>query len=492
MSLDQRRAGVLLHPTSFPVGDENGVLGSDAYRFIDFLAQSGLSVWQMLPLGPTHGDKSPYQSLSAHAGNPDLICWQSILRQDWLAGYDRQAALFSASQSRQQGLEWLCQTFSRLAPAELQEKFTRFKQKNAYWLPDYSLFMAIKLQQGNGSWVDWPVPLRNRNREALDTFAKAQAHVIDSLQLEQFFFFEQWLAIKRYANDNGIFLFGDLPLFVSHDSADVWAKREYFKLDAEGHPLFVAGVPPDYFSETGQLWGNPVYDWQSIASDGYQFWLERLSTQLTLFDQVRIDHFRGLEAYWEIPADHETALNGYWVKGPGEDFFQHLIQYFGDKLPLVAEDLGFITEEVLELREKFNLPGMKILQFAFDSDARNPYLPHNHEVLSVVYTGTHDNNTTCGWFAGLSEDLQHRVYEYYGHPQDVMPWLLVRSAFMSPAMLAVIPLQDFLALGSDHRMNTPGTAEGNWQWRFRWDMKDFGSLADRIKKLVNLYGRAGA
>lgn len=483
MNLDKRRAGILLHPTSFPAGSENGVLGKDAFQFVDFLVQSGLSVWQLLPLGPTHGDKSPYQSLSAHAGNPDLICWQSVMDESWV---DNNAI---SSNSGSDICALMYQQFINAADSALRDAFEHFTEVQSFWLDDYAQFVVAKKQYEDRSWVEWPAPLRNREKIALENFENEFADAIDTVKFEQFIFFKQWLAIKRYANERNVQLFGDLPLFVAHDSSDVWAHREYFKLDGEGHSLFVAGVPPDYFSETGQLWGNPVYDWRSIASDAYSFWVERLKTQLSLFDLVRIDHFRGLEAYWEIPADHDTALNGYWVKGPGEDFFAHLKHYFGDNLPLVAEDLGFITEEVLALRRQFSLSGMKILQFAFDSDSKNPYLPHHHERLSVVYTGTHDNNTTCGWFNGLDEAQQQRIFDYFGNPKDEMPWLLIRAAMMSPANLAVVPLQDFLSLDETHRMNVPGTVEGNWQWRFDWKDHNFVELAARVKRLAEVYGR---
>jgi len=483
MRLEKRQAGILLHPTSLPSETESGVLGKEAYRFVDFLQQSGLSIWQLLPLGPTHGDKSPYQSLSAHAGNPDLICWDSVLNENWIGNVEL------ASKSNTDITALFYQQFISNCDSALLAEFEDFKRQQDFWLNDYAMFVVGKQQFEQKSWVEWPSPIRNRDQPALDEFVTEFEESIDQIKFQQYIFFKQWLGIKKYANEKGIQLFGDLPLFVAHDSADVWAKREYFKLDGLGNPLFVAGVPPDYFSETGQLWGNPVYDWKSIASDAYSFWVERLKTQLHLFDLVRIDHFRGLEAYWEIPADHETALNGYWVKGPGEDFFAHLKHYFGKDLPLVAEDLGFITEEVLALREQFSLSGMKILQFAFDSDAANPYLPHNHETMSVVYTGTHDNDTTCGWFNSLNEDQKRRVYDYFGNPSVEMPWLLVQAAFMSTANLAVIPLQDFLELDSSHRMNIPGTPEGNWVWRFNWSDSNFDELAVKIRAFVNLYGR---
>jgi 4-alpha-glucanotransferase len=283
-------------------------------------------------------------------------------------------------------------------------------------------------------------------------------------------------------------LFGDLPIFVAHDSSDVWSHRPYFKLDAHGNPTVVAGVPPDYFSATGQRWGNPLYDWDALSKSAYQWWVERLHTQFEYFDIVRIDHFRGFEAYWEILAEHDTAINGHWVSGPGAKFFHALQKVFGDKLPLVAEDLGFITPQVHALRQQFGLPGMKILQFAFDGGADNPYLPHHHEVDSVVYTGTHDNNTTLGWFNGLTDTAKKRVYDYFGNPTDSMPALLMRSALASVASVAIIPMQDVLSLDGAHRMNTPGTTIGNWQWRFRWEQLRHDAAA-KLRELNGLYDR---
>jgi 4-alpha-glucanotransferase len=307
------------------------------------------------------------------------------------------------------------------------------------------------------------------------------------VRFEQFIFFRQWQELRQAAQARGVQLFGDLPIFVAHDSADVWAQREYFDLDAAGQPRVVAGVPPDYFSQTGQRWGNPLYNWARLQADGFRWWLERLRTQFSLFDLVRIDHFRGFEACWQIPADAGTAVSGRWVPAPGEALFQSLQKEFGT-LPVVAEDLGFITPDVHRLREQFGLPGMRILQFAFDGASDNPYLPHNHEVNSVVYTGTHDNDTTFAWFENLPVDQQRSVLEYFGHPGEPMPWPLIRAAFASVARLAILPMQDALQAGTGHRMNIPGSNTGNWQWRFTWDQIPHG-LAARLRDLARRYGR---
>ncbi|MDH5259723.1 MAG: 4-alpha-glucanotransferase, partial [Gammaproteobacteria bacterium] len=360
------------------------------------------------------------------------------------------------------------------------------------WLHEYALYAAIKNNFENKSWVDWPKELRNRNDSALAIAREEYFTEIEYVKFVQFIFHQQWMALKQYANSKEIKVFGDLPLFVSHDSADVWADKQLFKLDGEGQLLFVAGVPPDYFSETGQRWGNPVYDWVSHEADSFNWWIKRLENQFELFDYVRIDHFRGLESYWEIPAEHETALQGYWVTAPGKKMLSAVEKHFGlhsgKKLPLIAEDLGVITDDVVALKEDFQLPGMKILQFAFGGDSSNPYLPHNHEIDSVVYTGTHDNNTTLGWFNELSDEDKSHVYRYY-ESNESMPWLLMRSAYASVANIVVLPMQDLMGLDVKGRMNVPGTAEGNWLWRFEWKDLDKPAVIKYMNILNGLYGR---
>ncbi len=483
---NQRRAGVLLHPTSLPCGEELGELGSDAFRFIEFLQAAGFTVWQVLPLGPTHGDLSPYMSPSVHAGNPDMISLQQLRECGWLV-----EDIDVSGDSQQRRHKLLCaalQGFEASAREQDRLAFGAFQEKHKLWLDDFAIYQSLSRKYQGLPWTEWPSGLRDRDSQALNEAHIELAGEIEQACFEQFVFYSQWLEIKQYANERGILLFGDMPIFVAHDSADVWAGREYFDLDEEGHPLTVAGVPPDYFSETGQLWGNPHYLWSRMAEDGYQWWITRLRTALDIFDVVRIDHFRGFEAYWEIDAKAETAIDGHWVKGPGEDLFKALNKAF-PYLPLVAEDLGVITPEVEQLRDHYGLPGMKILQFAFDGSSGNPYLPHNHSVNSVVYTGTHDNNTSLGWYDELDEDTQNYMRDYLGAKEDAsIPQLMTNTALSSPARLAMIPMQDLLGLDGEARMNVPAEAADNWRWRFQWDQVP-SELAGQLAHVVKLYGR---
>jgi 4-alpha-glucanotransferase len=476
--LTERRAGLLLHPTSLPGDAGQGVLGAQALRFVDFLATCGFSVWQTLPLGPTHADGSPYQCLSVHAGNTGLICLQELVTNGWLddASGDRQACLVRAREG-----------FRRHAGEEQRRVWTRFRETHDAWLIDYARYQAIRQRYRGASWYEWPAVLRDRDPGALARLDRESATTIEQACFEQFVFFEQWHALRDYASRHGILMFGDIPIYVAHDSADVWSGREYFSIGPDGQPDAVAGVPPDYFSATGQRWGNPLYRWDRMAADGYRWWIERLRSQLDMFDIIRLDHFRGFEKYWEIPATSETAVDGCWRDGPGEALFLSLEAEFG-ALPLVAEDLGTITPEVDALRERFGMPGMKIMQFAFDGASDNPYLPGNHTENSVVYTGTHDNDTTLGWFEGLDEAAQRRVYELLGNPPHTMPWALIEAALASTARLAILPMQDVLALGGEHRMNTPGTMNGNWCWRLDWEQVP-RELASRLHEMLQRHRR---
>ncbi len=478
---DRRRAGILLHPTSLPNGD----FGTDAFRFIDFMVACGMSVWQMLPLGPTHDDGSPYQCLSVHAGSPRLISLDMLVQSGWLPP-DNAAEPVDTISYRCTRLAQACQGFMQHASAEDHAALKSFNAQQ-HWLQDFALYTALRQENAGRSWLEWPVPLRDREPQALAEARKRLVDAIEQICFEQFIFFRQWYAIKQYANECGVLLFGDMPIFVAHDSADVWTHRHYFKLDQSGHPLVVAGVPPDYFSATGQRWGNPHYEWARMQANGFQWWIERMATQFALFDLVRIDHFRGFEACWEIPAQNPTAEGGRWVQVPGDALFDALQKKF-NTLPLVAEDLGIITPEVDALREKYHLPGMKILQFAFDGGPANPYLPHNHKKDSVVYTGTHDNNTTLGWFQELSYPAQNYIMEYLAKPLESMPLPLIRSALASVACLAIIPMQDALKLDAEHRMNLPGTSQGNWGWRYTWDQTP-DDLAAGLRRMVEMYGR---
>jgi 4-alpha-glucanotransferase len=356
------------------------------------------------------------------------------------------------------------------------------------WLRDYALYQALREEGGERPWWEWATTLRDREPAALAEAERRLGERIEQIRFEQFVAVSQWEQLRDAAHARGIMLLGDMPIFVARDSAEVWAHRDCFKLDAAGEPTVVAGVPPDYFSATGQYWGNPLYDWDAMRAQGFVWWIERMQTELSRFDLVRVDHFRGFEACWEIPANESTAVNGRWVQVPGDELFDELIACFG-RLPLVAEDLGHITEEVHALRERYGMPGMAVLQFAFDGGADNPYLPHNLSSDTVIYTGTHDNDTTRSWFEQLSAQQQLRVVDYLGYLHEPMPWPLIRAALMSVANLAVIPMQDLLGLGAGHRMNTPGTSsERNWCWRFSWD-EVAADLASGVKRLVGLYGR---
>ena len=472
--LDRRRAGVLLHPTSLPTGN----FGTDAWRFVDVLSATGTSVWQMLPLGPTHRDGSPYHCLSVHALNPALLSPERLVESGLLE---------SASAPREHGLAEALASLQRPAQAGLRAAFETFCAAHAGWLEDFALYQVLRARYNARAWWKWPPALRDREPLALETAAAELAETLTRVRFEQFLLDWQFRELRVYAQARGIRLFGDAPIYVAHDSAEVWAHRDYFKLDAEGHPRVVAGVPPDYFSATGQRWGNPHYDWPHMQADGFRWWQQRLASELERFDLVRIDHFRGFEACWEIPAHEPTAINGHWVPVPGDALFASLRERFGE-LPLVAEDLGIITPEVVALRRRYALPGMLVLQFAFDGGPENPYLPHNHVVDAVVYTGTHDNDTTLAWFTGRSEPEQRAVLDYLDAAEP-MPRALIHAALNSVARLAVIPMQDILELGAGHRMNTPGTATGNWQWRFAWDQLSDDTVA-WWGRAIALSGRA--
>ena len=486
----QRRAGVLLHLTSLPSPlqleekepGRYGDLGREAHRFLAFLSACGMGIWQMLPINPTHGDRSPYQTLSAFAGNSDLISLELLLESGLLNASElhwaRNDALAAAALRFEQTL---------LSDAQLRQRFSQFCADNAEWLDDFALFIALREARGNVSWLEWEEPLRRREENALDAARNHCAERIVDIQFEQFIFHEQWQALRDEARRLNIALFGDLPIFVAHDSADVWAHQKLFALDIDGNPLMVAGVPPDYFSETGQRWGNPLYDWEQMQRDDFAWWRARVRSQLRLFDVLRIDHFRGFEAYWEIPAHEPTAVAGRWVKAPGDALLQAIFREF-PQLPLVAENLGIITREVEELRERFHLPGMLVLQFAFDGSVENPYVPHHHTPLSVIYTGTHDNDTSLGWYNRLDPHTQERVQEYLCYPREAMPRPLVRAAFASVAKVAIVPMQDLLELDSEHRMNIPGTSSGNWCWQFDWPQVA-EDLSARVHQWLSLYGR---
>lgn len=510
-----RQSGILLHPTSLPGPYGIGDLGVNAYHFVDWLSEAGQTLWQVLPLGPTGYGDSPYASFSTFAGNPLLIGIENLLQEGYL-NESETAPLRSASirsvdfgtiiPIKNRLVRIAADRFLKASVSAAHQAFDRFCTQEAWWLDEYALFMNIKEHYDaqaaaknlhGAMWSNfWPKKLALSDRGAIDVWKseKDHAHSILITKVVQFFFFRQWAALKEYANSKGISIIGDLPIFVAADSVDVWSNRHLFQLDAEGRPQFVAGVPPDYFSATGQLWGNPLYAWDAHERDGFSWWIRRIQGNLRLFDWLRIDHFRGFESYWAVPADHKTAESGSWEKAPGHAFFKKLKETLGD-LPILAEDLGFITEDVRDLRDSFGLPGMKILQFAFDAaesgkglDCLNGFLPHMYSTNSVVYTGTHDNDTLKGWIEKAKPEEIDFITSYLGYaPKDISA-ALIRLALSSVSKFAVIPLQDLFGLSSESRMNTPSTLGNNWKWRF--EEKDLVlSAALAFRNLSAMYGR---
>ena len=483
---DRRRAGILLHPTSLPESPGNGDLGHCAWRWVEFLAASGMSLWQVLPLVPT-ADGSPYNGLSTHAGNRWLISLSWLRDRGLLEGFRSEPGETEPKAWRDAALRHAGRRFRSAPPASLREPYGRFLQHHAYWLDDFALYSAIREAQEGRPWWAWPVPLRDRDPQALEKVRQTLDEALEQARFEQFVFFTQWAEIRAYAHRHGVLLFGDLPIYMAPDSAEVWAHRDYFWVDASGRPTRVAGVPPDYFSRQGQLWGNPLYRWDRLQADGFGWWTDRMRTQLELFDIIRIDHFRGLRACWEVPAGAQTAEQGRWVEVPGEALLERLNAELGP-LPLVAEDLGTITPDVVELRRRFGIPGMKVLQFAFDGNPHNAYLPHNMERACVAYTGTHDNDTSVGWYAHLDDTTRRQLHTYLGWPGEPAPWPLIRAVMASPADYAIIPAQDMLGLDSTARMNRPGVPGGNWRWRLPEHWRPEGMEA-RLLELVTLYAR---
>jgi 4-alpha-glucanotransferase len=505
-----RRSGILLHPTSLPGPWGIGDLGPEAVAFLDFLADTRQQLWQVLPLGPTGYGDSPYQCFSAFAGNPLLVSVDPLKKEGLLTDADLppDARLpegevdYGEVHSRKPA--WLARAFEAFekgAPSSLRDELEAFRREEAAWLADFVLFMAAKEAHDGAGWNDWETGLRERDPATLERVRRELAGEVGRHEFFQFLFFRQWAALRKEARSRGVDLLGDLPIFVAHDSADVWAHPELFHLAADGRPSHVAGVPPDYFSATGQLWGNPLYRWDAMARTGYRFWVERFRSALRLFDSVRLDHFRGFEAYWEVPATEETAVNGRWVSGPGAALFEAIEKELGP-LPVVAENLGVITPEVEALRERFGWPGMAILQFAFGAaDAANDFLPHNHVRRLVVYTGSHDNDTAVGWWKGGVGDTTRKPAEvekerrfardYLGTEAKEVHWDLVRAALASVAETAILPLQDVLGLGSEARMNVPARPSGNWRWRYRReDLTQ--AVRKRLRRLTEIYGRAAS
>ncbi len=494
-----RSSGVLLHPTSLPGRYGIGDLGEWAYRFTDWLAAAGQSIWQVLPLGPTSYGDSPYQALSSFAGNPLLISLDKLVGQGWLTpddlaivpNFPSELVDFGSVIAYHNDLLTLAyQRFKIGGSSKQRAEFQAWSDQNGAWLEDFALFSALKEYQGGKPWVEWPEAEALRFPEALNSARTTHADKIAEHRFKQWLFYKQWFELKAYANQKGVRLVGDIPIFVAHDSADVWAYREGFYLNEVGETTVIAGVPPDYFSPTGQRWGNPLYRWDVMAEDGYNWWINRIKAVLSLVDIVRIDHFRGFEAYWEVPASEPTAIKGQWVPGPGMDFFTVIQEKLG-RLPIIAEDLGLITPGVVALRDGFNLPGMKILQFAFGgAAAENSFLPHNYTPNCVVYSGTHDNNTTVGWWLSgeAGEDIRSFLPQYMGREVKEINWDLIRMGMASVAHTFVVPMQDVLGLGAEARMNTPGRESGNWGWRFTTDaLKNSGQ--EHLSYLTRLYGR---
>lgn len=492
-----RSSGVILHPTALPGPCGIGDLGDSARDFVDFLTAAGQSVWQVLPVGPTGYGNSPYNAPSAFAGNPLLIDLATLAAWGHLdpallpevAVPDGKIDFPAVRAFKEPLLEAAADNFLHHAAANERLDYQQFCADQSGWLDDYALFTALHACHA-GSWHHWPAPLRHREPKVLADWRERLRIELARICYGQYVFFRQWREVKAYANARGVRLFGDMPIFVADDSADVWANQQLFRLDADGRPEVVAGVPPDYFSASGQRWGNPLYDWTALKASGFAWWLARFRHTLGIHDLLRVDHFRGFEACWIIPADEPTAIHGRWEKVPGQELFATLCREL-PQAPIVAEDLGVITPEVESLRDEFGFPGMKILQFAFDSGPDNPYLPHNYHPACVVYTGTHDNATTLGWWQSLDGSMRQKVANYLGGHRPEMPAALVRTAMASVAQLCIFPCQDLLGLGDEARFNRPGQAADNWAWRLQ-NGQLTPELARELRQQAELYGRIPA
>lgn len=498
---DIRISGILLHPTSLPSPYGIGDLWKEAYAFVDFLEQAGQHLWQTLPLTPTGFGDSPYQSFSAFAGQPLLISPEhlvelGLLREQELeacpAGTETQIDYGAVIPWKTKILKLAAARFEKLAGNGLSAEYQVFLRENLFWLEDYALYMSCKDLHEGRAWTEWAEEYRRPTARVKKRMCKEFAEEMKYYYFVQFLFDKEWKMLKDYANQKQVKVIGDIPLFVSMDSADVWAHQELFQLDTKGYPLAVAGVPPDYFSAQGQLWGNPLYDWKKHKKTGYQWWILRVCRQFAMCDILRIDHFRGLESYWSVPVGEETAMNGKWMPGPGEELFRAIEKALGKNLPIIAEDLGMITPEVHALRERLGFPGMKILQFAFDSEEESTYLPHQfRDTNCVCYTGTHDNDTTRGWYEHASEYSRDKVRCYMNTDGGLISWDFIRTCLGSVAKYAIFPLQDVLGVGSDGRMNTPGVSGEevhNWAWRYK--KNDLSKeMALELARITRLYGR---
>jgi len=491
-----RACGTLLHPTSLPGPHGSGDLGEDACRFIDWLESAGQSVWQILPLGEIGSGYSPYMSPSAFAGNTCLIDLSDLERHGWLepaevepvaGGADDQIDFAQMLRFRGERLVRAATRFAAVAGPAQRAEYSEYCRAQSGWLDDFALFVALSERFPDRHWCDWEAPLAMREPAALARATREFSSRIQQVKFAQWTFSRQWRRLRSYANERGVAILGDAPIFVAYHSADVWTRRELFDLDPSGRPRVVAGVPPDYFSENGQLWGNPLYRWEAHRQEAYSWWIDRLRCNLERYDWLRLDHFLGFVNYWEVPADAETAIDGRWLPGPGAELFEYASAVLGD-IPIVAENLGSVTPEVEALRRRLGYPGMAVLQFAWSGDPDNPHLPHNIERNTVLYTGTHDNDTLLGWWSALDEPTRQQVREYLQTDCAEPHWDLVRCALSSRADTVIVPLQDYLGLGTGERMNTPGQANGNWSWRFEWPDLPV-SLAARIAGLCARHGR---
>lgn len=507
MVLDQRLAGVLLHPTSLPGRFGIGDLGPECVRFLDWMAEAGLGYWQVLPLGPTSFGDSPYQCFSAFAGNPLLVSPEVLMRDGYITEADLAAPPLREDRVDYGAvIEWkdgflrrVFEKFQAFKKTDVEVKaYQRFQKRKdvKVWLEEYATFRVLKDLHGGVSWDNWPAKYRKSDAAAMEKLKKDRAEDLEFHKFCQFLFYQQWDRIRAMAHDRNIQIVGDAPIYVAYDSADTWGNQDLFQLDKKGLPTAVAGVPPDYFSETGQLWGNPLYDWKKLKATKYDWWAQRLQSIFATVDIVRLDHFRGFMGYWSVPFGEKTAMNGKWIAAPGADFFTAMKKKFKE-LPIIAEDLGEITPDVFEVRDQFDLPGMRVLQFAFGIAAMEPlipsngndFLPHNHDKNCVVYTGTHDNDTTVGWYLNSSAPEERHMMRVYLSTDGSSPhWDLINAAFKSTAQAAIAPMQDFLGLGSESRMNFPGRAEGNWTWRLDPDQLSW-DLSQRIRALTLLTQR---
>ncbi len=492
----RRGAGILLHITSLPGKYGIGSLGKEGYEFVKFLVRSGQKIWQILPLGPTGYGDSPYQCFSAFAGNPLLIDIDRLVQRKFISKSDIPNESFEDGYVDYGKVINFKYSIFRKAyenfkkdNSYVKDSFKRFCFNNSFWLEDFSLFMALKSHFGGKSWLEWDTDIKFRKHDALKHYSSILKDEIEFHKFLQFVFFDDWFELKAFANRNGVEIVGDIPIFVAMDSADTWSNTNIFMFDDNLVPVKVAGVPPDYFSATGQLWGNPLYDWDKLKETKYEWWINRIRMSLKMYDYIRIDHFRGFAGYWAVPYGSETAVNGKWEKAYGFDLFSKVQENLGGNLPIIAEDLGVITPDVVELRDSFGFPGMKVLQFAFNNWQDNEYLPHNYDRNCVVYTGTHDNDTTVGWFNSISDTDKEYVMKYTGAKSEKeINWALIKLAISSSAVLAVIPMQDVLGLGSEARMNRPGVAYGNWSWRVKKNQIN-SKIIEKLYDLSKLYSR---